>query len=301
MSRLALYLLGPPRIELDGEPVHISRRKVVALLAYLAVTETPHSRDALATLLWPERSQSRARAYLRRALSELNRTLGEGFLTIDRETAGLDPNAGPSSTPLTLRDASQAGFAQHPRRPERSVGDLVADRRERQRSERTGQALSLDVNRFRQYLAAAETHNHPATEVCSDCVTPLEEAVELYSDDFTAGFTLRDSPDFDEWQFFEREALRGEFASALERLVRWHSSQREYDRAIAYARRWLALDPLAEAAHRRLMALYGESGQRNAALRQYAECERLLQEELGLPPEEETRALAQTLSLYFAP
>jgi hypothetical protein len=55
--------------------VRISRTKVVALLAYLAVTGTPHNRDALATLLWPERSQSRARAYLRRALSELNRTL----------------------------------------------------------------------------------------------------------------------------------------------------------------------------------------------------------------------------------
>jgi DNA-binding SARP family transcriptional activator len=91
LSHLALYLLGPPRIELNGERIQISRRKVVALLAYLAVTGTPHSRDALATLLWPERSQSRARAYLRRALSELNRTLSEGFLTIDRETAGFSP------------------------------------------------------------------------------------------------------------------------------------------------------------------------------------------------------------------
>ena len=89
MSRLALHLLGPPRVQLDGEPVQISRRKVVALLAYLAVTGTPHSRDALATFLWPERSQSHARAYLRRALSELNWALGEGFLTIDCETAGL--------------------------------------------------------------------------------------------------------------------------------------------------------------------------------------------------------------------
>jgi DNA-binding SARP family transcriptional activator len=78
VPHLALYLLGPPRIDVDGEPVQISRRKVVALLAYLAVTGTLHSRDALATLLWPERSQSRARAYLRRALSELNRTWVKG-------------------------------------------------------------------------------------------------------------------------------------------------------------------------------------------------------------------------------
>ena len=36
MSQLALYLLGPPRIELDGEEIHVGRRKMVALLAYLA-------------------------------------------------------------------------------------------------------------------------------------------------------------------------------------------------------------------------------------------------------------------------
>lgn len=48
MSRLALYLLGPSRVELDGEPVHIGRSKAVALLAYLVVEPRRHSRDALA-------------------------------------------------------------------------------------------------------------------------------------------------------------------------------------------------------------------------------------------------------------
>jgi DNA-binding SARP family transcriptional activator len=255
MSSLAIYLLGPPRIERGDEPVHISRRKAVALLAYLAVTGTPHSRDALATLLWPERSQSRARAYLRRALSELNRTLGEGILAIDRETAGLSHSA----------------------------------------------TVSLDVDEFRARLQTVHAHDHPQTVLCPDCRAGPEEAVELYSDDFMAGFTLRDCPAFDEWQFFQREALRGELAGALERLAAWHGAQGEHERAIAHDRRWLELYPLAEAAHRHLIALYAASGQRNAALRQYAECERLLQEELGVPPEEETRALAQTLSLFFAP
>jgi hypothetical protein len=80
MSRLALFLLGPPRIELDGEPIHIARRRAVALLAYLAVTAGSHSRDSLATLLWPEYDQSRARAALRRTLSELNSALGWGMV-----------------------------------------------------------------------------------------------------------------------------------------------------------------------------------------------------------------------------
>ncbi len=60
MSQMALYLFGPPRLELDGTPVHIPRRKAMTLLAYLAVTGQSHSRDSLAALLWPENDQSSA-------------------------------------------------------------------------------------------------------------------------------------------------------------------------------------------------------------------------------------------------
>jgi DNA-binding SARP family transcriptional activator len=41
--------------------------------------------------------------------------------------------------------------------------------------------------------------------------------------------------------------------------------------------------------------LYAWSGQRAAALRQYGECERLLQEELSVPPDEETTQLFQAI------
>jgi len=91
MSRLRLYLLGPPRLELDGEPVHLPRRKALALLAYLAVTGRPHSRDSLATLLRAEYDQRSARADLSRTLSRLNRALGQHLLVADRATVGLDP------------------------------------------------------------------------------------------------------------------------------------------------------------------------------------------------------------------
>ena len=83
MPRLTLRFLGPPLNELDGEPVHLGRHKAVALLAYLALTDQPYARDALATLLWPELDQSGARGQLRRTLSLLNRTLGEEWLAVD--------------------------------------------------------------------------------------------------------------------------------------------------------------------------------------------------------------------------
>ncbi|NIP69311.1 MAG: tetratricopeptide repeat protein, partial [Planctomycetales bacterium] len=155
----------------------------------------------------------------------------------------------------------------------------------------SGQALWLDVDQFLSLLRACREHDHPEADVCPECLTALAKAVELYRGDFLAGFSLRDSPNFDEWQFFQTESLRQELASALERLVRGHSAQGAYESAIPYARRWLALDPLHEPAHRHLMQLYAQAGQRAAALRQYQECVRILEAELGLPPSEETTSL----------
>jgi len=122
----------------------------------------------------------------------------------------------------------------------------------------------------------------------------LTRAAELYQGDFLAGFTLRDSPAFDEWQFFEAESLRKQFAGALEQLVAFESERGASKRAIEYARRWLALDSLHEPAHRALMLLYARDGQRAAALRQYHECVRQLDSELGVAP------LPETTELYRA-
>jgi DNA-binding SARP family transcriptional activator len=59
---LAIYLLGPPRLERDGQPVEVDTRKAIALLAYLALHPERLSRDQLAAFLWPEYDQERAYA-----------------------------------------------------------------------------------------------------------------------------------------------------------------------------------------------------------------------------------------------
>ncbi len=93
MSYLALFLLGTPRIERDGVPLQVNLRKALALLAYTAVTGERHSRSALATLLWSEHDLTRARAALATTLSVLNKTLGKGWLDIDRKGVGLGQRA----------------------------------------------------------------------------------------------------------------------------------------------------------------------------------------------------------------
>ncbi|MDX1415295.1 MAG: hypothetical protein R3293_13955, partial [Candidatus Promineifilaceae bacterium] len=89
MADLSLFLLGPPRVELDGAPLEIGRRKALALLFYLAISGEPQPRDTLATLLWPASSQQNARKALRRDLSELNMALEGNWIIADRENIGL--------------------------------------------------------------------------------------------------------------------------------------------------------------------------------------------------------------------
>ncbi len=161
--------------------------------------------------------------------------------------------------------------------------------------------LWVDVDLFQGRLEECRTHGHPEAETCPACLPALREAVALYQGDFLAGFTLRDSPEFDDWQFFQAEGLRRDLAGALERLTRLLGAQGELESAIAYARRWLGLDPLHEPAHRSLMELYAWAGQRAAALRQYRECVRVLEQELGVPPLEATTQLYQAIKENRAP
>ena len=88
MPSLRLFLLGPPRLERDGEPLKFRYRKNVALLVYLTVTGTSHTREALVTLLWPELEPSRAHANLHRDLSVLRKVLGGESLVVEQETVG---------------------------------------------------------------------------------------------------------------------------------------------------------------------------------------------------------------------
>ncbi len=137
----------------------------------------------------------------------------------------------------------------------------------------------------RAFETAAET---PALE-------NLQTAVRLYKGDFMAGFTLRDAPAFDEWQYFETDRLRRLYATALERLIPLLTARGDLPPALEHARAWLALDPLHEPAHRTLMRLYAHTNQRTAALRQYRECVRIFDEELGVAPLEETRLLYEEI------
>ena len=170
---------------------------------------------------------------------------------------------------------------------------LVADRSQVARNAQV--ALWLDVAVFQEQIALRRQHGHPPGEACALCVNALTTATRLYTDDFMAGFSLPDSPAFDEWQFYQREALRQHLVEALQTLVAWHEQREEYSVAVQLALRQLVLDPLYEPAQRELMRLYTWAGQPAAALRQYEQCVRVLQEELGVGPEAATTDLFEAI------
>ncbi len=154
-----------------------------------------------------------------------------------------------------------------------------------------GTDLGLDVRQFRAKMSACPQAEPPGP----DCLQAWEAGAALYAADFMAGFSLPDSAAFEEWQFFEREDLRRTLAQGLQRLARAYLDRGSPKEAIAYARRWLALDQLHEPAQRLLMELYARSGQPAAALRQYQECRRLLDEALKIAPQPATVELYETI------
>jgi DNA-binding SARP family transcriptional activator len=79
------------------------------------------------------------------------------------------------------------------------------------------------------------------------------------------------------------------------RLVYCHQARGQYEAAIQYAWQWVALDPWQEEAQQQLMYLLAISGQRTTALAQYKTCCRLLREELGVEPAEETTRLYEQI------
>jgi DNA-binding SARP family transcriptional activator len=123
----------------------------------------------------------------------------------------------------------------------------------------------------------------------------LAAAAALYRGDFLTGFTLRGSPEFDEWQFQQSEELRRTLATVLECLAQATSDRGDAGAALPFAQRWLALDEYHEPAHRQLMRLYAVTGQRSAAIRQYRHCAQLLADEFQTFPSVETTSLYRDL------
>lgn len=87
---LEIQLFGGLQIRQNGAPISgFVSSKVPALLVYLAFTQRPFQRDALAALLWGEMTEADAKNNLRQALANLRKLLNT-HLIITRDTVAFD-------------------------------------------------------------------------------------------------------------------------------------------------------------------------------------------------------------------
>lgn len=134
----------------------------------------------------------------------------------------------------------------------------------------------------------------------NECLTAsdadaLSDALQLVNGDFLRGFTVKAARGFEGWYTLEAERVRGRVIEAYGRLADHALGKRLFKQAAEYASRTLAFDPLWEPAHRIMMRALTFGGQRSQAINQYETCCKLLDEELGLEPEEETASLYEQI------
>jgi len=116
----------------------------------------------------------------------------------------------------------------------------------------------------------------------------LQEAIDLYRGDLLLNF-------YDDWILRAREYYRQLYLDLLLQMAQLMRSQSQYERAIGYAEQVLQYDPPNERAHQHLIFCHLANGDRSAAVRQYEDCRRVLQEEFAIEPSPETKALYQWL------
>jgi DNA-binding SARP family transcriptional activator len=129
-------------------------------------------------------------------------------------------------------------------------------------------AVEVDALRFEQLAAEGSTES-------------LERAAALYRGELLNGFSLVEEQ-FEQWLSAERRRFHENAVQVFSELAGRHARAEQFIRAIVIAERLLAIDPLLEWGHSTLMRLYARTGRREAALRQYEECARILRRDVDL-------------------
>lgn len=157
----------------------------------------------------------------------------------------------------------------------------------RQRLFRLRRTLGLDAVQGQATLALAGAVAHDLGEAQG-----LLEAVP--ADELPGG-------DFAQWLARERERRRGLQRTHTARQADAAEHAGDWDAALQHAAALLALEPLSEDAHRRLMRLHYLRGDRAAALLAFDRYERLLKDEVGARPAAPTLALLATIEAAAPP
>jgi DNA-binding SARP family transcriptional activator/tetratricopeptide (TPR) repeat protein len=123
----------------------------------------------------------------------------------------------------------------------------------------------------------------------------LESDPAAWDGELLGDFEYDEAPEFSAWLAAERRQRRDARREALADIASVAEREGQLARALLYAQRLLADDPLSEHAQRRLMRLHYLRGDTAAAVAAFERGERVLKDELGLRPSAETIELLHTV------
>ncbi len=101
--------------------------------------------------------------------------------------------------------------------------------------------------------------------------------------------------EFSPWLAQQRERRRARIRDGLIELCAMAEGAKDHADALTHAQELLALEPLSEEAHRRVIRLHYLAGDRAAALLAFDRCEQVLKDEVGTRPSAQTLALLATV------
>ncbi len=150
-----------------------------------------------------------------------------------------------------------------------------------------GEQIWYDVQVFRQQQTKAE--QALAREHMELAKEAFLQMVQLYRGDYGRSF-------YNDWCTFRRDELRTAYLEARRQLAQmaWHAEA--WNESADHWRQMLRYDNCLEEAHYGLIYCYMRQGKRNTALRQYQLCQKLLEEELGVQPNQALQKLYQRLT-----
>lgn len=180
--------------------------------------------------------------------------------------------------------------------------DESARRNLRQELWRVRKALSTQTPSPAEYFLAEEisiTFN-PRSEYWLD-VAQLEQPtaaddplgdllgkLALYQGELLPGF-------YEDWVLLERERVAAVFEGKMQQLMERLIEEQRWATCQEWAERWLSLGQAVEPAYRALMLAFNAMGDRGKVVATFARCQQALDQELGVPPSPETRALYEQL------
>ncbi len=106
---------------------------------------------------------------------------------------------------------------------------------------------------------------------------------------------MSEAAPFEDWVRLKREQMHRAYWGRFTAWLKAWKSQREHDRALAYARRQVEIEAWDESAQRQVMRLLALSGRRGEALAQFEVCCKVLEKELGVAPAAETVRLYEQI------